>query len=89
MLASLKNLGPRSAAMLDKAGIEDVDTLHALGAVRAYAQVKQAGLKPSLNLLWALEGAIQGVHWQTVVTKQRFELLMQLDDLEKGASPPT
>lgn len=80
MLASLKNLGPRSAEMLAAAGIKDLATLRRLGAVRAYLAVKQAGKPVSLNLLWAIEGALLGVHWQEVARERRMHLLMQLDD---------
>ncbi|NJR72164.1 MAG: hypothetical protein HC782_03595, partial [Gammaproteobacteria bacterium] len=57
-LASLTNLGPKSAAFLAAAGIKTLDQLAALGAVAAYAKVKMIQPKTSLNLLWALEGAL-------------------------------
>lgn len=53
-----RNLGPRSREMLAKAGIVSEAQLRTLGAVAAYVAVKRAGGKPSLNLLWALEGAL-------------------------------
>jgi predicted MFS family arabinose efflux permease len=42
----------------------------ALGAVAAYARVRNSGAKPSLNLLWALEGALTGLPWQQVALEQ-------------------
>ncbi len=83
MIAGLKNLGPKSAQMLARAGIHDVDTLRRLGSVRAYVAVQQAGVAVSLNLLWAIEGALRDVHWNTVVRDSRMSLLMQLDDLQR------
>jgi hypothetical protein len=38
-------------------------------------RVKRAGFKPSLNLLYALEGALQDCHWQEVPEQRRSELV--------------
>ncbi|MDZ7812597.1 MAG: TfoX/Sxy family DNA transformation protein [Ideonella sp.] len=54
-LASLPNLGPASAQMLRAAGLSDVAQL------RAFAQVRRSQPQASLNLLWALEGALTGL----------------------------
>ncbi|HLY96975.1 MAG TPA: TfoX/Sxy family DNA transformation protein, partial [Sideroxyarcus sp.] len=54
-----------------------------LGAVRAYAQVKRSGACSSLNLLWAMEGALSGRHWQEVAKHDRLRLLLELEDIEK------
>lgn len=78
-LESVANLGPRSAAMLAAAGIYSVEHLAALGAVAAFAMVKRSGARVSLNLLWALEGALTGVPWQTVAREHRTSLLLALE----------
>jgi DNA transformation protein and related proteins len=80
-LRSLPNLGPASERMLHAAGIHTVDQLRALGAVPAFVAVRQAGQHPSLNLLWALDGALRGRDWKSVAQHERTGLLMQLDDL--------
>jgi DNA transformation protein len=36
-------------------------------------------------LLWALEGAISGEHWQVVARERRTSLLMALDDAQRRA----
>lgn len=77
------NLGPASWRMLRAAGITDAANLRALGAVAAYLQVKRSGQGASLNLLWALEGALSGRHWQQVARDDRLRLLLALEDLEK------
>ena len=86
-LMSLPGLGPRSQHMLAQAGIESADMLRQLGAVEAYLRVKRTGCKPSLNLLWALEGAITGVAWQTVARQERASLLFALDAAESRNAP--
>ncbi|MDX2220781.1 MAG: TfoX/Sxy family protein [Burkholderiales bacterium] len=79
-LADLPGLGPKSAAMLADANIRTVATLRKLGAVQAFLAVKRCDPRASLNLLWALEGALTGRHWQDVAREDRARLLMALDD---------
>jgi ribosomal protein S18 acetylase RimI-like enzyme len=82
-LAELPNLGPKSAQVLARAGITSLEQLRQLGAVPAYVKAKRTGAKVSLNLLWALEGAITGLHWQAVARMHRTGLLLALEDCEK------
>ncbi|NDY92579.1 TfoX/Sxy family protein [Ideonella livida] len=79
-LAQRAGLGPKSALWLAEAGISTWEQLQALGAVAAYVQVRQAGRPASLNLLWALEGALSGLHWQVVAREHRTSLLLALED---------
>uniref|UniRef100_UPI00035E264F TfoX/Sxy family protein n=1 Tax=Xanthomonas sp. SHU 199 TaxID=1591174 RepID=UPI00035E264F len=60
----LRNIGPKSAAWLRQVGVRTQQDLEAAGAVGAFVKVKRAGFKPSLNLLYSLEGALSGCHWQ-------------------------
>jgi DNA transformation protein and related proteins len=78
-LSSLPNLGPKSQEMLATAHITTVAQLRKLGSVGAYAQVKQAHAKASLNLLWALEGALTNLPWQVVAREHRTSLLLALE----------
>ena len=78
-IAELPNLGPKSQAALAAAGITTVAQLRRLGAVAAYAKAKQAGAHVSLNLLWALEGALTGLPWQVVAREHRTSLLLALE----------
>ncbi|MCE1190767.1 MAG: TfoX/Sxy family protein [Acidovorax sp.] len=87
-LRSLPNLGPASERMLHAAGIRTPGDLRALGAVPAFLAVRRAGRKPSLNLLWALEGALSGRDWKAVAQHERTALLMQLDDSAAGGMRP-
>ena len=73
------NLGPKSAAMLLQAGITSRQQLVEMGSVAAYALVKQHNPRASLNLLWALEGAISNMHWQHVAQQHRTSLLLALE----------
>ena len=59
----LLNLGPKSAEWLEQVGIRTRADLERVGSVAAYRKVRDAGLDSSLNLLWALEGALLEVRW--------------------------
>ena len=83
-LASLANLGPKSAQFLHSAGITSHEQLERLGSVKAYAMVKQVEPSASLNLLWALEGALSGLHWREVAKEHRTSLLLALETYEQG-----
>ena len=81
--ATLLNLGPKSRAMLANAGIESLADLQRLGSVAAYVKVKRTSA--SLNLLWALEGALSGMHWKEVAKTHRASLLLALEEYERRA----
>jgi DNA transformation protein and related proteins len=75
----LRNIGPKSAAWLRQVGLRTEEDLRAIGALEAFVRVKRAGFKPSLNLLYALEGALLDCHWQDIPTERRSELLLAAD----------
>ena len=68
--------------MLTAAGITTLAQLTALGAVVAFARVRATGANASLNLLWSLEGAITGEHWQVVAREHRTSLLLALEQAQ-------
>ena len=73
------NVGPKSAAWLRQVSVRTREDLEAMGAVGAYVKCKRAGFRPSLNLLYSLEGALLGCHWQKVPEDRRAELLAQAE----------
>lgn len=87
-LRDLTGLGPKSAAMLRSAGIKSPGQLKRLGSARAFVQVQAAGLRPSLNLLWALESALTALPWQQVARTERTRLLLEVDDLQARSIQP-
>ncbi|STR45618.1 TfoX/Sxy family protein [Iodobacter fluviatilis] len=82
-ISDLANLGPQSQAMLEAAGICSVQAIYDLGSVQVYLQVKKINPKASLNLLYALEGAISGLPWQTIAKEHKTSLLLALENSEK------
>jgi len=75
----LRNIGPKSAAWLRQVGLRSVEDLQAVGAVGAFLKVRRAGFKPSLNLLYSLEGALVDIHWQDITEARRAQLLEALE----------
>jgi hypothetical protein len=84
----LRNIGPKSAAWLRQVGLRTPEDLAAAGPVEAFMRVKRAGFKPSLNLLYALEGALRDCHWQEVPEARRAELVEQAEAAIAQLPPP-
>lgn len=78
-LKHLKNLGPVSVQKLMNGGIETEEQLRSLGAVEAYLRVKQSQTGISLNLLYALHGALTDRHWSRIGAEDRAALLLEVD----------
>ncbi|QDU08379.1 TfoX/Sxy family protein [Gimesia aquarii] len=75
----LLNLGPKSARWLEQVGIRTLGDLKQTGAVAAYLMAKRKAPQCSLNLLYALEGALTGLPWNKLSekTKQRLRTAVQ------------
>lgn len=86
MIADLPNLGPKSQEVMARIGITSVEQLRKLGSVAAYVKAKRSGAKVSLNLLWALEGALTGLGWQEVARAHRTSLLLAMEEHEQRAN---
>ena len=84
----MRNIGPKSAAWLRQVGLKTPEDLAEAGPLEAFMRVKRAGFKPSLNLLYALEGALQDCHWQEVPDARRTELVAAAEAAIAGLPPP-
>jgi DNA transformation protein and related proteins len=83
-IRDMQGLGSKSEELLAHVGITSPEQLQITGAVQAFLKVKRAGLPCSLNLLWAIEGALTGEHWQDVARLHRTSLLLALADAENA-----
>jgi len=86
--AKLRNVGPKSAAWLRQVGLRTREDLDAVGVVEAYMRVKRAGFRPSMNLLYALEGALLDCHWQEVPLPRREQLVSEAEAAIADLPPP-
>ena len=75
----LRNIGPKSAAWLRQVGLRTEADLVAVGPVEAFMRVRRAGFKPTMNLLYALEGALCDCHWQDVPELRRLQLVQEAE----------
>jgi hypothetical protein len=71
----IRNIGPKSMAWLRQTGVRSLADLQSVGSLAAFVRIMRAGFRPSLNLLYALEGAILGCHWQEIPDARRAELV--------------
>nr|WP_255703495.1 TfoX/Sxy family protein [Lysobacter sp. GX 14042] len=85
----MRNIGPKSAAWLRQVGLRSHDDLRQAGAVEAFMRVRRAGFKPTLNLLYALEGALQDRHWQSLPRERREELAADVEHASQGPVDPS
>ncbi|MGV8961118.1 MAG: TfoX/Sxy family protein [Stenotrophomonas sp.] len=83
----LRNIGPKSTAWLRQVGLRTRADLTAAGAVGAFVKVRRAGFKPSLNLLYSLEGALQDCHWQEIPEARRQQLVSDYETVIAGLPP--
>jgi DNA transformation protein len=84
-IRDLRNLGPRSEELLAQVGIRSADGLRRRGAVEAYLALRRIGATRSLNMLWAMVGALdpwpEGRDWREVAaSERRLPLLLAVDD---------
>lgn len=81
----MRNLGPKSRAWLADLGIRDLDALRRTDPFTVYARLKAQGVPVSLNLLYALIGAVEDRDWREVQRAERSSILLRLDDM--GLAP--
>jgi DNA transformation protein len=80
-LSRLKGLGPKSEKLLHGVGIKTRKQLASIGAVGAYKKLLASnGERPSLNLLYAMVGALEERHWSEIAQHEKSRLLMELED---------
>lgn len=78
-VSELRNIGPVSARWLAEIGVESLEDLERVGVVEAYRRTREIRrAKASLNLLWALQGAVMDLHWTDVPGEIKQELLDEL-----------
>ena len=84
----LRNIGPKSAAWLRQVGLRSLQDLSDAGPVEAWMRVRRAGFRPSINLLYALEGALLDCHWQDLPEPRRAQLVADAEAAIAQLPPP-
>lgn len=79
-LRSLRNIGSRSEEWLNRIGIFTVEQLLDLGSVVVYQELKAAFPEEiSLNMLYALQGAILDIPWDQLPDRMKNDLREQIN----------
>jgi len=73
-LMALPNLGKTLVGKLKLVGIETADDLKNMGSENAFIKLSTIDSDACLNMLYALEGAIQGIRWHTLSERKKSEL---------------
>jgi DNA transformation protein len=84
-LLQLKGFGPKSAELLRGIGIRSAEQLRARDPFGRYAQLKARDALTSLNLLYAIIGVIEDVHWLDINRTRKTEILLRLEEI--GMAP--
>jgi DNA transformation protein and related proteins len=74
-LTKMPNIGNQLAELLIAIGVKDETALRNLGSENAILKIsvlKNSGA--CINMLYALEGAIQGIRWHNLSDKKKQEL---------------
>jgi len=83
-LRKLKGLGPKSEKCLNEIGINTKDELEAIGPIRAFMKLREeCSIKPSLNFLYAMVGALEDKHWADIAKTEKGRLLMELEGYQE------
>lgn len=80
-ISELKNLGLKTENWLNEVGIYSFSELEKIGPVETYRLVKNAGFPASLNLVYAIEGALTGIHWTKLSKETKAELKLAVKNL--------
>jgi len=73
-LSKLPNIGQTLAHKLVRVGITSQNDLKSFGSENSFIRLKTVDKNACINILYALEGAIQGIRWHNLDSKRKAEL---------------
>ena len=81
-LKDLKGLGPKTEKQLNDIGIYTKADLTQIGSIKAFIKLSNdSDIKPSLNFLYAMAGAIEDKHWREIAKNDKGRLLIELEEM--------
>ncbi|GMQ79431.1 MAG: hypothetical protein BMS9Abin02_2020 [Anaerolineae bacterium] len=81
-LSDLPNIGPRSQEWLNAIGLYSLSDLENVGAVEVYQQLRELDFPVTLNLVYAVQGAIMDCPWNHLPTDIRVSLKFLVLELD-------
>ncbi|MAZ87475.1 MAG: competence protein TfoX [Cellvibrionaceae bacterium] len=85
-LLQLKNLGAASVNILHAIGVNSYTDLNDMGPVEAYIRIKARGIHVSKVMLYALQGALLGVHWNDLEPDMKQRLVSEVEEALTSAT---
>ena len=82
LLSDLPNIGPRSQEWLNAVGLYTLADLENVGAVEVYRQLKELDYPVTLNMVYAIQGAIMDCPWNHLPPHIRESLKSQVRELD-------
>ena len=83
--AVLPGFGPKSSSALAAVGVTTLAALKRRDPYRLYGELKARDPRVSLNFLYGILAARDGIDWREVQKTRRTEILLALDEL--GLAP--
>ncbi len=79
-LSELKNIGKSSAKMLNEIGVFTRNDISRYGPVKIFHILKINGYPVSMLMVYALQGAIMNLHWNSLPEKLKKELREEVEN---------
>lgn len=86
-LLQLKNLGMASVNILRAVGVNTLSDLKRTGSVEVYKRIKARDINVSKVMLYALEGALQDIHWNDLTGERKRQLVAAAEEPEEICLP--
>ena len=71
---NLPNMGPVSTIWLRAIGVETLEDLRSMGIEEAFRRLIEYGFTANALMLYAMEGARMGTHWNAISDARKAEL---------------
>lgn len=73
-LCKLPNISKVIEGKLNEAGINTQEQLREVGSKQVFLNIRRSDSEACVNMLCALEGAIQGIRWHSLSDKEKQDL---------------
>ncbi|MFW5805042.1 MAG: TfoX/Sxy family protein [Bacteroidales bacterium] len=83
-LSEALNIGKVLELKLESVGIRSLEDLKEVGAEDAFAKVKQIDKNAGRSILFAIDGAVQGVKWHEIPEERKEKLRTFFNEVEQG-----
>jgi len=84
LLTAQPNIGKYLAEKLIEASIPTIEELKDLGSEAVFTRLNTIDKTICINVLYALEGAVQGIRWHSLNSGRKAELLDFFHQIKRG-----